>query len=242
MARNLSTFQVLNRIDQAIKRKRPLSLVRVGDGENIVLAQKSVWPLRNVMRQTWAIMAKRGQKGISFPNIKLRNEMVRSIRRATIVGMLPQNDRMIQAPQFLKRRLTNQVFNHFKLRPKLTCHACFNRIAVRNSLFRKVLRGKRILVINRSPSSIKSQLESYPYNLRVAATIPFSHYRQINLTLRKAAAIKNSFDIALISCGVNAVILAPRIAAVTGKVAIDFGKAPEEDDKAQVKGYPPITA
>ncbi|RAP76560.1 GT-D fold domain-containing glycosyltransferase [Paenibacillus montanisoli] len=228
MARNLSTTQVLYRIAQAMRRKRPLSLVRIGDGENIVLAQKSVWPLSKVMRQTWAVMAKRGQKGIPFPNIKLRNDLVRSIRRSTIVGILPLNDRMIYAPQYLKRRLTNQVFNHFKLKPQVTCHACVNRIAVRKSLFRQILRGKRILVINRSPSTIKKLLENNPYNLRVTATIPFSHYRQTYRTLRRAKTLKNRFDIALISCGVNAVTLAPKIAAATGKVAIDFGKAPKK--------------
>ncbi|WP_219837242.1 GT-D fold domain-containing glycosyltransferase [Paenibacillus sp. R14(2021)] len=226
MAKNLSTTQVLRQLDNALKRKRPLSLVRIGDGENIVLAQKSVWSFRKVMREPWAAMAKKGRKGIPFPNLEIRDEIVRSIRNATIVGILPKNDRMIRAPRYLKRNLTNQTFRYFNLKPKRTCHACINRIAVRKPKFRKMLRGKRILVINRNPFHIKSLLKKKPYRLRVTATIPFSNYSQINSTLRRVRKLKRKFDIALISCGVNAVILAPKIAAATGKVAVDFGKAP----------------
>ncbi|WP_428994092.1 hypothetical protein [Bacillus cereus] len=36
---------------------------------------------------------------------------------------------------------------------------------------------------------------------------------------------KDQFDIALICCGVNAVILAQKVAEVTGNVGLDFGKA-----------------
>ncbi|WP_328803954.1 GT-D fold domain-containing glycosyltransferase [Paenibacillus glycinis] len=226
MTKQLTTKQVFRRIKRAMKRKKPLSLVRVGDGENIVLAQKSVWPLCTVMRQEWAKDAKRGKKGIPFPNTKFRNQVARSIRRATIVGILPLNDRMIKAPAYLKRGLTNLVFPYFRLRPKLTCHACINRIAVRKAVFKKTLKGKRILVINRKPSAIKKRLERKPYRLRVTATIKFSHHKQIKRTVRRAKKLRKRFDVALISCGVNAVILAPKIAAATGRVAIDFGKAP----------------
>jgi hypothetical protein len=95
-----------------------------------------------------------------------------------------------------------------------------------NPQFWNVLKGKRILVVNSNPDYIKAMLQRDPYNLKVTATIPFSHYNQMKQALTEIKKIKNRFDIALISCGVNAVILAQRTAALTGKVAIDFGKAP----------------
>ena len=44
-------------------------------------------------------------------------------------------------------------------------------------------------------------------------------------TLEWIQTNQDTFDVALFSCGVNAVVLAERTAALAGKVAIDFGKA-----------------
>lgn len=215
---------VLRQILRALKHKKAFSLVRIGDGENIVFSQNTVWPLKRTLREPWV---KRKDKGLTLPNLKLRNEMAQSVRKATIVGILAKNDRMIRAPRYLKRSLTDKIFRYYKLKPRLTCNACVNRLMPYQPLFRKVVKGRRILIINRKPGSIKSVLERAPYHAKVTVTIPFTHYRQINSTLKKAAKHKRSFDLALITCGVNAVILAPRIARLTGKVAIDFGQAPK---------------
>ncbi|MFC5447843.1 GT-D fold domain-containing glycosyltransferase [Paenibacillus aestuarii] len=217
---------VLRRIEQALDQKRPLSLVRIGDGENIVLAQKSIWPIKKVMREPWAHKSRRGQKGVTLPNLKARDQIVRSIRAATIVGILPTNDTTIKAPAYLKRRLTNQLFKHYGLHPAFTCHACANRMMPQNPKFYQLLKGRRILILNKNPRHIKSLLERPPHHLKVTRTIRFSDYGQINQTLKQVTAMRHSFDIALISCGINAVILAPQIAQLTGKVALDFGKAP----------------
>ncbi len=226
MSKHVLPPNVVKRIQYALKHRRAFSLVRIGDGENIVLAQQTVWPLKKVLKLPWAVRSNKGHKGIALPNLRIRNQIVTSIRKATIVGILPYDDQMIQAPPYLKRRLTDQVFRYYKLRPRLTCHACVNRIMVRKLSFFSILEGERILIINRHPLRIKSILERLPYNLNITATIAFSNYKQIKRTLRKVVAIQDTFDIALISCGVSAVILAPKIAQSTGKVAIDFGKAP----------------
>jgi len=224
MSAHLTLPAVLRRILRALKHKEAISLVRIGDGENIVISQNSVWPIKKVMREPWA---KRRDKGVTLPNLKLRDEVVRSIRKATIVGILDKNDRVIRAPRYLKRPLTDKVFRYYKLRPRLTCNAIVNRVMPYEPLFRKLVKGRRILVINRNPRSIKSVLERPPYRANVTVTIRFTHYKQIRSALRKAARHRRSFDLALITCGVNAVILAPRIARLTGKVAIDFGQAPK---------------
>jgi hypothetical protein len=223
----LELNDVIRRIDQALADRKPLSLVRIGDGENIVMAQRSVWTVRRVLQERWAIKANKGEKGVTLPNIKLRDELVKSIRSASIVGLLPLGDEQIKAPDYVKRPLTNRIFRYFKLNPSVRCHACVNREMPSSEQFWRMLRHKRILIITRYPEPLKETLEKEPLRLKVTHMIPFSHYDQIEETLKIVEAIRHRFDIALISCGVNAVILAPRIAEATGKVAIDFGKGPE---------------
>lgn len=223
MPTNLTRGQTYAKIRHALDRKRPFSLVRIGDGENVCLAQGSIWSIKRTLKEPWAKRANRGLKGVHLPNLNMRNEMVAEIQKATVVGILKPGDHLIKCPQHLKRPLTNKVFAHFKLSPSLQCDACINRHAPRDKDFWKLLKGRRILLISKRTQNTKSTLER-KHGLKIVGTLPFSHYRQINSTLNQVNKLKNSFDIVLISTGVNAVILAPKIARLTGKVALDFGK------------------
>ncbi|TBL78638.1 GT-D fold domain-containing glycosyltransferase [Paenibacillus thalictri] len=226
-SRNLDKAALLNKIRFALDHSLPFSLVRVGDGENIVLAQDSVWSISKVLAERWAIFANKGFKGVTLPNLNLRDALVEAIRKADVVGLLDPNDKVIVASPGVKRQLTDKIFHHYKLRPELTCNAVVNRELVSERKFWALLRGRRILVITRYPEQLKRKLIERQPDLTVVMTIKFSHYGQMENTLKTIAANKAQFDIALISCGVNAVILAQKVAEFAGKVGIDFGKAPE---------------
>ncbi|WP_340401009.1 GT-D fold domain-containing glycosyltransferase [Paenibacillus sp. FSL H8-0079] len=216
---------VLDQLEAALLEQRPLSLVRVGDGENIVMSQETVWPTEQVLQERWAIKANLGQKGLSLPNPQLRDEVAASLQRADIVGILPRGDSTINAPDYLKRPLTDMVFAHFGISPPLTCHACVNRELVQNPRFWQMLAGKRVLLVTREVEALRATLEREPYHLNIVTALPFDSYDQKEDTLEWIQANQDTFDVALFSCGVNAVILAERTAALAGKVAIDFGKA-----------------
>ncbi|MDQ8735766.1 GT-D fold domain-containing glycosyltransferase [Paenibacillus sp. LHD-38] len=233
----LNSDQVLARIKEALDHQRPFSLIRIGDGENVIMAQKSVWSLREVLRTPWARRANHPvrtrsarlghkEKGVTLPNLKLRNQMVRSIRKADIVGILPIKDK-IKAPKRVRRPLTNKIFRYYKLRPRFTCDAFINREFASKPEFWEVLRGKRILIITEHAKKLKEVLQSDPYRMVITGAIIFTHFKQMSKTLNKVEGMKDQFDIALISCGVNAVVMAPEVARLTGKVAIDFGKGPK---------------
>lgn len=230
LQKNLTWRQVLVRVRNAMDHKKPFSLVRIGDGENICLAQNSVWRMRNVLKEPWAVKANRGERGVNLPNIRLRNELVRAIRKANIVGILPRNDKRIHAPTYLKRPLTNKIFAYYHLKPRYTCDACINRYIPKYKEFWKLLKGRKILLITQHAKPFKRILTSR-YGLNVTGTIYFSHHRQIGSTLKRVASIKNKFDLALISAGVNAVVLAPEVARISGKAAIDFGQGHREFKK-----------
>ncbi|MEK4370046.1 GT-D fold domain-containing glycosyltransferase [Paenibacillus sp. FSL R5-0473] len=216
---------VLDQLEAALLEHRPLSLVRVGDGENIVMSQETVWPTEQVLQERWAKKANLGQKGLRLPNPKLRDEVAASLQRADIVGILPCGDSTINAPDYLKRPLTDMVFAHFGISPPMTCHACVNRELAQNPRFWQMLASKRVLLVTREIEALRVMLERDPYNLNIVTALPFDSYDQMDETLHWIQNNQHTFDVALFSCGVNAVILAERTAALAGKVAIDFGKA-----------------
>ncbi|MET1171179.1 GT-D fold domain-containing glycosyltransferase [Paenibacillus amylolyticus] len=216
---------VLDQLEAALLEHRPLSLVRVGDGENIVMSQETVWPTEQVLQERWAKKANLGQKGLRLPNPKLRDEVAASLQRADIVGILPRGDSTINAPDYLKRPLTDMVFAHFGISPPMTCHACVNRELAQNPRFWQMLAGKRVLLVTREIEALRVMLERDPYNLNIVTALPFDSYDQMDETLHWIQNNQHTFDVALFSCGVNAVILAERTAALACKVAIDFGKA-----------------
>ncbi|MGO4110013.1 GT-D fold domain-containing glycosyltransferase [Paenibacillus sp. YAF4_2] len=221
--KHLTWQQVLKKVKYALDHRKPFSLVRIGDGENICLAQNSVWPIRDVLKEPWTIKANHGKKSVHLPNIRLRNELVQGIRNANVVGILLLNDNRIQAPKRLKRILTNKIFAHFNLSPRFTCDACINRYIPKYKAFWDVLKNRRVLLISQHANEMKQVLVN-KYSLNVTGTILISDYKQTSRILKKVEMLKNKFDLVLISAGVNAVILAPEIARRTGKVAIDFGQ------------------
>ena len=85
----LTTIQVLDRLQLALEKRRPFSLVRIGDGENLVLAQNSVFPMDFVLKERWAIKANRGQKGLQLPNLPLRDAVRDAVTKADVGGILP---------------------------------------------------------------------------------------------------------------------------------------------------------
>ncbi|GIP48823.1 hypothetical protein D3C76_149710 [compost metagenome] len=221
----LETRDLLKRIEEAVVNRKPFSLVRIGDGENLVMAQQNVWSLSKVLQERWAIKANRGEKGIHLPNLPLRNAVVSSVRKATVVGILPADDNTINAPDYLKRPLTDQILSYYRIEPAVICHAGVNRELARMEEFWSLLSGRRVLILTREAHKIKERLEKKPYKQNIVHALAFNQWQEYRSTLKWITAHKDSFDVALISCGVSAVVLSEQIAALTGKVALDFGKA-----------------
>lgn len=221
----LDTQGVLDRIASAVQAGQPFSLVRIGDGENLVLAQETVLTIDQVLQERWAAKANRGQKGLNLPNLVLRDLVASSVRQADIVGILPYDDASIKAPDYLKRQMTDRTFRQLGIAPAVTCHACVNRELAVMPQFWELLRSRRILIATRETDKLAARLAEEPYGVNVVHAVPFGHSDQLAETLSWIGQHKDEFDVALFTCGVNAVVLAERTAAITGKVAIDFGKA-----------------
>ncbi len=221
----LKVNQVFNIVKEAVEKKIPFSLVRIGDGENLILAQDSVMPINELLQRGWAKAANEGKKGVTLPNLKLRDMMIDSIKKADVVGIPFWHNDPILADQLVKRPLTEAIFNYFDIRPTQMCHTFVNRVLTQKSEFWNLLKDRRILLIGEWADQVQPILAAKPYEINITHTCSFPNYDHMNETLVKVLLIKDQFDVALISCGVNAVVLSHQIAELTGKVAIDFGKS-----------------
>ncbi|WP_309122783.1 GT-D fold domain-containing glycosyltransferase [Paenibacillus sp.] len=222
----LSTEEVIERIHQAMAEKRPLSVVRVGDGENICLAQYKVWSIRKTLYTRWARLSRTTNwKGVRLPNVLLREQLIASIKKADIVGIPYENDREILAKQHTLRPLTDRCFRRYKIRPKAVCHTFVNRHMVEYESFWEMLRGKKAVVISRWAGDLKRWVGTKynDFDIDFTRLIRIDRFEEIPKVLRKMEKVE--CDIVLISAGVNAVILAERLAREQGRVAIDFGKS-----------------
>lgn len=221
----ISSIKVLNRIQIALKQKRPFSLVRIGDGENLVLAQNVLISPREILNTYWVKQSDTGRgKGVTLPNLNLRNQMVKAIRLADLVGICRQKNDEVSVPSKYKRELTNKLFDHFHLNPSNLCYVFVNRKMVSFRLFWEILHRYRTLLISKWAEAYAVKItREYSYlKPRIAGCLDFTHYKQIPDLLTQLG--KYRFDLALISAGVNSVLLAPAIAERYGKVALDFGK------------------
>jgi hypothetical protein len=221
----LTTEEVLDQMEQALMTKSPFSLVRIGDGDNIVLGQYTHLPEEEFLNSYW-VRESRGEqsKGVRLPDLKLRDDMLTAIDKANVVGICKNKDE-IRVPERYKRELTNEIFDYYGLRPSQVCHNFVNRRMVSLRAFWKLLHTYPTLLISRWARRFAHEIRDKYQTLppQIIGCISFTDYRQVEKTIKKVGNYR--FDLALISAGCSACVLAQRIAEQYGKVAVDFGKS-----------------
>ena len=217
----LPTEVVIARIAEAAIAARPFSLVRCGDGENLCMAQECVMPLDEVMRERWA---RSKFKGVTLPDLKLRDRLVDAVRGSSIVGVHRWDDRMIRTSSRLKRPLLTRVFLHHGIRPKVICDATVTRYFPQRSDFWDTIRPHRVLLVSKWATRFAELVRLPPYSLRISGMIPCAVLDEVDAAIKMAEGLRDRFDVALVSAGVNALILASEIARIAKRPAVDFGK------------------
>jgi hypothetical protein len=174
----------------------------------------------------WVKHSEKGKgRGVTLPNIKLRDQILKYIPKANIVGICSKKNDPVRAKNEYKRTLTNQIFDFYRLKPQNLCHVFVNRKMVSTPLFWKLLHQYRTLLISKWADPYAKLICNKYAKIKplIIGCLNFNHYDQIPNTLKQVR--KYHFDLVLISAGVNALILAPQIAESYGKVALDFGKS-----------------
>lgn len=212
----LSAREVADRIRQALKEKHGLSIVRLGDGEALVLAQDAVLDIERIRKRgPWLSYA-----GVEVPDLATREALKTSVLSAGIVG--------VPTP-----RLENHqplLFHAFAAlgidwkRLTLT-HAVINYMVHKEGYLRDAIDGARVLLVGNQAKALRSVLDKR--GVKIAGAVgPVKGVGDIERVMRRVRQV--SFDVAFVAAGIPAVILSQRIATEMDRVALDFGHLADE--------------
>jgi hypothetical protein len=220
----LDSSQLMDKIISCLDNKRPCSVVSVGATEAFAMAQYSIFNENQIRNHPETRVANLGEcygfyhRGISFPHLKVRDELLAAVRAADIVGY----NTIIESA----RELTEKVFAIYKISPPYIFEANLRRVICfsQKARFLQMLAHKKIILIGAlAPRAKISMEERWQQHLDFAINdaISIYHYNDIPFVLSRLE--KHDFDLALLSAGLNAVIIASFIASNYGKVAFDIG-------------------
>ncbi len=203
--------EVARALEEAMDDGRPLSIVRLGDGELLTLAHDTILPVDEVR--------KRGPflpySGVELPAHPIREALADALRKADIIGV-PQS----RHPSF--QGLLLPVFRHYGLNLaslQLTS-STVNYSLEEEGLLLPLLQGRKVLIIGNRAEGLGLALQRYDIEISGFIT-PVRGVQDTELVLQAAAGY--AFDIALVAAGIAAVLICTEIASRLGRTAFDFG-------------------
>lgn len=202
----------VQRIAAALAENKPFSLARIGDGENIVLAQETVYSLDWISKNVgWSHSP--NYCGAVLPNLALRDRMAAALKEADIIGV------------FGGDTLTEKTFAALGIQPKAINYAFDNLYMPMYKPFVDLIRAYPPLLVGR-PAERFAALLYDKLGVKVPGVVMnINSADDIDACLEEMVRIPHQWS--LVSAGVNADVIAPEMAARYGKVSIDFGHAPD---------------
>ncbi|WP_435924323.1 GT-D fold domain-containing protein [Paenibacillus sp. DYY-L-2] len=202
---------VARALQDAMDNGRPLSVVRLGDGELLTLAHDTILPFEEVR--------KRGPflpySGVELPAHPIREALADALRKADIIGV-PQS----RHPSF--QGLLFPVFSYYGLNPaslRLTS-STVNYALEEEGLLLPLLRGRKVLIAGNRAEGLAHALQRHDVEISGLVT-PIRGVNDTESAVQAASGY--SFDIALVAAGIAAVLICTEIAGRLGKPALDFG-------------------
>lgn len=208
----LPASAVFQAAEAALQAGRPLSIVRLGDGELLTLAHGTVIPTEDALR--WGSFLP--YAGVQIPDDAAREALAQAVRSADIIGV-PQS----RHPSY--QGLLFPVLRHYGLdyhRMQLTTSTVNYELNAGGYLAR-LLEGHRVLLLGNQSMELAALLSRE--GIAVTGWVaPIQGVADVETALKQADE-QPDFDIALAAAGVAAVIICTRLAAERGKLALDLG-------------------
>lgn len=220
----LNQDEIIDEIIYFIENKLGFSFVRVGDGELAIIAQEILLSKEDMRRFGW-IDDSMNYCGTQLPNIPLRDKMISSIKNADIVGIFGDLSDIRFNPDCKPvADFNKEVFDKLNFYPKLTCYAFENIYIPMNKRFVDLISKHPPLLVG-NPSREFAEFLKNRIGVNVAGCVSLNGYNDIGRCFGEIR--KYDFEWALISGGVNALVLCDLIKSQLGKCAVDFGHAPD---------------
>ncbi len=203
--------EVGEQIIEAMNTRSPLSVVRLGDGELLTLAQESVLSEEQVRRDGYFL----SYAGVHIPDLNARDQLLYAIQKASIVGIPILRMTNFQPFAFAVFKAHGINYRHLRL-----TSSTINYSLYLEGHLTRILTNRSILIVGNTAPELSQFLSSK--GMQVAGVVaPVNGMQDIPRVMSEIAAY--DYDIALVGAGIPAVIIVQQIASQHGKVAIDFG-------------------
>lgn len=207
----LTPDEMAGRIIHALDTRSPFSLVRIGDGELLTLAQGSVLSVEQVKEQGPFL----GYAGIDVPDFEARDRVKEAISQASVVGIPKLRVRNFQPLALAVFKAHGIDFGALTLTDSLINYYLYHAGHIS-----RIVRGRRVLIAGKLAEPLADYMSQNGVNV-VATVSPVEGVKDVPRVMAEIAS--RDFDLALVAAGVAAVLISTRIASELGKVAIDFG-------------------
>lgn len=217
---------VFAELSAALNERRPLSVVRLGDGELLTLAQETVLSFDQVLREGPFL----SRSGVQVPAPEARNLLAESIRRAHIVGVPT-----VRMPNFLPLLFPSLRGCGIDCRELRLTASTINDMLCHTGHLAKLTAGRRVLLVGNTAPKLAEVLTAHGVAV-VDIVSPVQGMQDIPRVMGEIRV--RDFDLALVSSGIPAVVIAERIATELGKVSIDFGSMADRIGQGEVPFVP----
>lgn len=198
-------------INSALDKKKDFSLVRLGDGEGIALAQGLCKTEEELKKYNFLEYA-----GLTPPDYQARDELVVAIRKADLVGI---SANLMEDFQPLICKALQQ--HNIKIRDLTITTANINRALFQEGYFKAMIKkeGLKITLVGNKAVELAGVLKNYCNITGIVS--PVSGIKDIPGVLEELS--NYHFDLLLVSAGIPAVIICSQAAKLFNCVALDFG-------------------
>lgn len=228
---NITNNALLKLIEKAIESKKPLSIIRKGDGENVIIGFNKIKGIRLIkyLRKLRHFNIRRYD--FSFQNF-FRNELISSFKNADYIGVAKDYS------YSSIRKFDNEITNYYNLNKKKLCDSHFHLEFVKNPennnlinpVAQKLISNKKIGII--SHLNISKFIKSHDSQIIAQFEIPKRDAGIFNkMTIKKYKKIIKSInstdkdiDIWFLAAGAYAKPFCEHIKNKKG-IAIDIGSA-----------------
>lgn len=206
--------EVLNLIIEAIENRGPLSLGRYGHGEIAFIGESDFpeWKIGFAPHDSYA--------GATVSIKTIKHDLLRALETTDIVGL---HSSWSEAWEDLEAaKMTKLLLNQYSFKPRWICPAFITHEMIKRDEFWRILKNCKVALVGRRAAEAVPVFREKGIN--IVYTSELEGYEEMDRVYDDMSK-RRDWDIALLSAGIPATILVPRLAQQANKVAIDFGHA-----------------